>query len=334
MIRRTIALVAGGVLLAASLTGIAPAAAQGKKVVVAIPGIPPIYSVTIAYVAEKQGFFKKHGADVEIKPFDNGTAAARAVVAGDIDMAWSPTPPVINQVSNADVPLVAVYGMPNPDWVIGTTEAGKTCKDLINQDVGVDSINGARSVALRSMLTGCPGVKIEDIKQIALGSTPGPALLAGRLQFAVLHLDDLAEIEHQGKKLNILLAMKNTNPTSHYLIMVARKDNLAKNRDAIVRTVAGMIEAARFMQDPKNADAVAEAAAITGHNKEVNKAALKAFLDIDFWAAKDDGMPRNKIEAVAALMKKIGSIKPDKEPVTYDALVDSSVWKDANAIVK
>jgi len=333
MIRRTIALVAGGVLLATSL-GVAPAAAQSKKVVVAIPGIPPIYSVTIAYVAEKQGFFRKHGADVEIKPFDNGTAAARAVVAGDIDMAWSPTPPVINQVSNADVPLVAVYGMPNPDWVIGTTEAGKTCKDLIGQDVGVDSINGARSVALRSMLTSCPGVKIEDTKQIALGSAPGPALLAGRLQFAVLHLDDLAEIEHQGKKLNILLAMKNTNPTSHYLIMVVRKDNLAKYRDAIVRTVAGMIEAAHFMQDPKNADAVAEAAAVTGHNKEVNKAALKAFLALDFWAAKDDGMPRNKIEAVAALMKKIGSIKPDKEPVTYDALVDGSVWKDANAMVK
>ena len=78
--------------------------------------------------------------------------AARAVVAGDVDMAWSPTPPVINQISNAGVPLVAVYGMPNPDWVIGTTEAGKTCKDLVGQDVGVDSIGGARSVALRSML--------------------------------------------------------------------------------------------------------------------------------------------------------------------------------------
>src|SRR5439155_401823 len=232
MIRRNIALVAGGVLLAALLADSAPATAQDKKVVVAIPGIPPIYSVTIAFVAEKQGFFKKHGANVEIKPFDNGTAAARAVVAGDVDMAWSPTPPVINQVSNADVPLVAVYGMPNPDWVIGTTDEGKTCKDMVGQDVAVDSINGARSVALRSMLTGCPGVKIEDVKQVALGSTPGQALLAGRLNYAVLHLDDLAEIQHQGKKLKILLAMKNTNPTSHYLIMVARKDNLAKNRDA------------------------------------------------------------------------------------------------------
>jgi ABC-type nitrate/sulfonate/bicarbonate transport system substrate-binding protein len=241
---------------------------------------------------------------------------------------------VINQVSNADVPLVALYGMPNPDWVIGTTETGKTCKEIVGQDVGVDSIGGARSVALRSMLTGCPGVKIEDTKQVALGSSAGPAMIAGRLQYAVLHLDDLVEISAQGKKLNVLLAMKNTNPTSHYLVMVARKDNLAKNRDAIVRTVAGMIEAARFMQDPKNADAVADAASGTGHSKEVNKAALKEFLAIDFWAAKDDGLPRNKLEATANLMKKIGAIKPDKEPVTYENLVDTSVWKDANAMVK
>jgi ABC-type nitrate/sulfonate/bicarbonate transport system substrate-binding protein len=335
MIRRSFNLMAGGAMLAALLIGAGPASAQAKKVVIATPGIPPIFSVMIALVAEKQGFFKKHGVDVEIRPFDNGTAAARAVVAGDIDLAWSPTPPVIVQISNADVPLVALYGMPNPDWVLGTTDAGKTCKDMVGQDVAVDSINGARSVALRSMLAaGCKEVKLEEVKQVALGSSPGPALLAGRLHFAVLHLDDLAEIEHQGKKLNILLAMKNTNPTSHYLILVVRKDNLDKNRDAIVRTVAGMVEAARFMQDPKNADTVAEVAAVTGHNKDVNKAALKAYLDTDFWAAKDDGMPRNKIEAVAALMKKIGSIKPDKEAVSYDKFVDASVWKDANAMVK
>jgi NitT/TauT family transport system substrate-binding protein len=335
MIRRTLAVAAGAAVLAALVTaGAAPASAADKKIVIATPGIPPIYSVTIAFLAKQQGFFKKHGADVDIRPFDNGTAAARAVVAGNVDMAWSPTPPVINQISNAAVPLVAVYGMPNPDWVVGTTDEGKTCKDLVGQDVGVDSIGGARSVALRSMLTGCPGVKLDEIKQIALGSSSGPALIAGRLHYAVLHLDDLAEIEAQGKKLHTLLAMKNTNPTSHYLMLVVTKDNLAKNRDAIVRTVAGLIEAARFMQDPKNADAVAEAAAGTGHSKDVNKAALEAFLAIDFWATKDDGLPRNKLEATAKLMKKIGAIKPDKEPVTYENLVDTSVWKDANAMVK
>ena len=76
MIRRTIAAAAVGMLLATLLAS-APASAQGKKVTVATPGIPPIFSVMIAYVADKQGFFKKYGVDVEIKPFDNGTAAVR-----------------------------------------------------------------------------------------------------------------------------------------------------------------------------------------------------------------------------------------------------------------
>jgi NitT/TauT family transport system substrate-binding protein len=336
MIRKLTGLLAGlGLLCVLTVSGAEPAAAQGKKLVIALPGIPPIFSVTIAYVAEKEGFFKKHGANVEIRPFDNGTAAARAVVAGDVDMAWSPTPPVINQVSNAGVPLVALYGMPNPDWVIATTETGKTCKDMVGQDVGVDSINGARSIALRSMLAGgCPDVKVDQVKQVALGSQSGAALIAGRLHYAVLHLDDLAEIRHQGKPLNVLLAMKNTNPTSHYLILVARKDKLAANRDAYVRALAGMIESAHFMADPKNADAVAQVATNTGHSQEVCKEALKSFLSIDFWAVKDDGLPRNKIEAVAAQMKKIGAIKADKQPVSYDNFVDTSVWKDANAMVK
>jgi len=333
MLRRTFTLTGAAAVLAAALA--ASAAAQTKKLAIGLPGIPPIFSVTLVHVAEKQGFFKKHGVDVDIRPLDNGTAAARAVVSGDIDMSWSPTPPVVNQVSNAGVPLVAIYGMPNPDWVVGTTDEGKTCKDLVGQDVGVDSIGGARSVALRSMLSGgCKDVKIEDLKQVALGSSSGPAMLAGRLHYAVLHLDDLAEIQQQGRKLNILLAMKNTNPTSHYLILVARKDKLAANRDAFVRAVAGMVEAAHFMQDPNNADAVADVATVTGHTKEVNKLALQEFLKINFWAVKDDGMPKDKIDAVSALMKKIGSIQPGKEAVTYEQFVDPSVWKDANAMVK
>ena len=332
MFRRT--LLATAAVLATALSGAAVAQAQSPKVTIAVPGIPPVYSTTLVYVAEKQGFFKKHGANVEIRPFDNGTAAARAVVAGDVDLAWSPTPPVINQVSNADVPLVAIFGMPNPDWVIGSTETGKTCKDLKDQDVGVDSVGGARSVALRSMLISCDGVKIDDTKQVALGSGPGPALIAGRLKYAVLHLDDLAAIEAQGKKLNIMLAMKNTDPNSHYLSLVVRKDNLAAKRDAVVKSVAGMIEAARFMQDPKNADVVADAATVTGHSKDVAKAALKEFLANDIWALKDDGLPKGKIDAVSALMKKIGAIKPDKDAVTYEKFVDASIWKDANATVK
>ena len=334
MIRRTAQLLAGlGVLCTLLTAPAAPALAQ-VKLVGAVPGIPPIFSVMIVYVADKQGFFKKYGVDVDIRPFDNGTAAARAVVSGDADFSWSPTPPVINQISNADVPLVAIYGMPNSDWVIGTTENGKTCKDIAGQEVGVDSVGGARSVALRSMLAKCDGAKIDDTKQVGLGGGTAPAMIAGKLQYGVLHLDDIAAIEDQGKKVNILMKLKDTDPNSHYLTLVVKKDNLAAKRDAIVRATAAMIEAARFMNDPKNIDTVAEAATITGNSKAIAKGAFKQFLAIDFWAQKDDGLPRNRLEATAALMKKIGAIKEGKEPVTYEKLVDPSVWKDANAMVK
>ncbi len=332
--RKLPSLLAGATLIAAFIAAIQPASAQGRKVTIAAPGIPPIFSSIITFVAEKQGFFRKHGADVEIRPFDNGTAAARAVIAGNLDLSWSPTPGVTSQISNADVPLIAIYGLPNPDWVLATTDSGKTCKDVAGQDVGVDAIGGARSVALREMLTGCPDVKLSDVKQVALGSSTAPAMIAGRLSYGVLHLDDVAVIEDQGKKLQTLLAMKNTNPTSHYLLLVVQKDNLARNRDAIVRTVAGLIEAARFMQDPNNADAVADAASVTGHSKAISKAALKEFLAIDFWPAKDDGLPRSRLEATAELMKKIGAIKPDRQPISFEQLVDASIWKDANAMVK
>src|SRR5215471_7821357 len=138
-----------------------PAAATAGKMVIAAPGIPPIYASVILYVADKEGLFKKHGVDVEIRPFETGTAAARAVLTGDIDISLSPTNLIINQISNANANIVAIHGMPNPDWVLASTDPGKTsCKDLIGAPVGVDAVGGARSIALRTMLaTACPEVK-------------------------------------------------------------------------------------------------------------------------------------------------------------------------------
>jgi ABC-type nitrate/sulfonate/bicarbonate transport system substrate-binding protein len=318
-------------IAAAPLT---PALAQGKKMVVAAPGIPPIFASVILYVAEKEGFWKKHGAEVEVRPFDTGTAAARAVLAGDIEVALAPTPLVISQISNANANVVAINGFPNPDWILATTDTTKaTCKDIAGQSVGVDAIGGARSIALRIMLSGgCPDVKIDDMKQVALSSNTALAMIAGQLSFGVLHLDDIAVLESQGKKVYKVLEMKKTNPTSHYLLVTVRQDKLKENRDSYVRLLAGLIEAARFMQDPKNADKIAEDASPVGHSKDISKGALKQFLDIGFWAVNDDGLDQKKLEAMIQIQVRTGGIQPGKEPVKYERLIDASVWRDAKAL--
>ena len=322
--------------LAVALACSPAAQAQGKKVVVAAPGIPPIFASVQLYVAEKKGLFKKYGADVEVRPFETGTAAARAVIAGDIDMSLSPSALIINQISNADANVVAVYGITNTDFVLATTDPAKaSCKDIIGQPVGIDTVGGARSIALRIMLTGgCPGVKIEDVQQVALSSNVAAAMLAGRLEFGVLHLDDVAVLEAQGKKVAKLLTVQKTNPNGHYLLFVVRRDKLQENRDSYVRLLAGLIAAARFIRDPNNADRVAADAAPTGLAPAIAKATIKPLLEIDYWPATDDGLDRKRLESLIGVMKKTGGIRADKTPVSYERLVDESVWKDAGAMVK
>ncbi len=333
MTRALVTLMVGA--LCAALAAPGPAAADTKKMVIAAPGIPPIFASVILYVADKEGFFKKYGVNAEIRPFDSGTAASRAVIAGDIEMSMSPSALLINQISNAGADTVAISGMINSDFLLGSTDPAKTsCKDVVGQPVGVDTVGGARSIALRSMLAGgCPGVKIDDVQQVALGSNVGAAMLAGRLNFGVLHLDDVSVLDQQGKKVDKLLTIQKTNPNGHYLVFVVRVDKLKENRDDYVRLMAALNEAARFIRDPKNADKVAADAAPTGHPADVSKATIQPLIDIDYWPVADDGLDRKRLETLIGVMKKIGGIKPDKEPVKYDRLVDQSVWRDAKAMV-
>lgn len=318
-------------IIAANGVLLASAAADDKKVVLAAPGIPPIFASVILYVADKEGFFKKHGVNAEVRPFETGSVAARAVITGDIEMSISPSALIINQISNANANVVAIYGVTSSDMVLGTTDpAMKSCQQIAGQPVGIDAVGGARSIALRTMLTrGCPGVTIDNVKQVPVSSNVAPAMIAGSLTFGVLHLDDVATVEAQGKKVNVLLTEHTANPSGHYLLFVVRADKLKENRDLYVRIEAALIEAARLIRDPVNADRVAEAATITGHSKEIAKATIKPLLDIDYWVADNDGLDHERLQALITLMKKTGGITADKEPVSYERLVDRTIWRDA-----
>jgi NitT/TauT family transport system substrate-binding protein len=325
MTRQWAAVFAIGLVLCAS-----PAFADGPKVVFGVPGIPPIFASVLPHVAAERGLFKKYGADVEVRDFETGVAAARAVAAGQIDLAIAPTPVLVNMVSNAKVNLVGIYGLPNPDWLIGSTDPQKTsCADLKGEPVGVDAIGGARSEALKEMLAPCH-LGPEDVKQVALGSNTAPAMVAGQLTFGVLHLDDVPAIEGQlHRKVTAITTLKQVNPVSHYLTLVARADKVQEKRDAYVRTLAALIEAGRFMRDPKNLDATAKIAAITGHGEEESKQSIAAYNELEQWPNGTDGLARDKIDAVIATQVKLGGIKPGATPVTYEQFTDESLWKDA-----
>jgi ABC-type nitrate/sulfonate/bicarbonate transport system substrate-binding protein len=319
---------------AALALALLPALGAAQQLTFGIPGIPPVFGGTIALVAEKEGLFKKHGANVTVRAFETGAAASRAVASGEIAVALSPTPLIISQVANTDVKLVGIWGMERPDWLIGSMDAAATCESLKGAPVGVDSVGGARSIALRTMLVACK-MKIEEVQQVALSSNVGAAMVAGQLKFGVLHIDDVPVIEAESKKkLKVVVWQKDSRPVDHYLLLVAHQDHLAKNRDAYVRIVAALIEAERFMRNPANHAKVAQHAAPTGRTGKIAEQALKDYIDMEFWPKDHDGLGRKNIEVLGNVMVKVGNIKGDKKPAPYERIVDPSVWKDASALVK
>jgi NitT/TauT family transport system substrate-binding protein len=322
-------------IVAAILALTSAARTADAPLVFGLPGIPPVFLAVQEYVAAEQGFFKKYGVEVQLRPFDTGAASARAVASGDIDFTVSPTPIIVNMVANANVPVVGIYGLENPDWLIASADpAIKTCKDLAGKAIGVDTPGGARSVALRQITAPC-GLKMEEMEQVALGSNTSAAMIAGQIKIGVLHVDDLSAIEgNMGKLLTVVTTLKEVKPVSHYNLFAVRADKLAQNRDRYVRVVAALIDAEAFMRDPKNADRVAQIAAPTGRTAAEAKDSLKKYLAIEFWPNGTDGLGEKNIDVEVRTQMAVGGIQQGKEAPTYAKLIDRSVWKDALELTK
>ena len=96
--------------VSATAASAAPKAQKLTTITLGVPGIPPVFLGVMPYTAVQQGYYKKYGLDVQIKGFTSGTDAVRAVAAGQIDLAWSPTPFAMTLISKG-TPLVGIEGM-------------------------------------------------------------------------------------------------------------------------------------------------------------------------------------------------------------------------------
>jgi len=318
----------------AAVLGLAgPAQAQDRpSVSLGLPGIPPVFVNVQPLVAQQEKLFEKYGVNVTLRPFDTGAAAARAVVSGDLDLSITPTALIANMISNK-IDVVAIYGYEKPTWRIGSTDPNAKCADLKGQPVAIDTPGGARSIALNQMLRACK-LSANDTQQVGMSSNGAAALIAGQIKHAVLHLDEVPVVEREsGKKLNLVVTLAAVSPVNHYTTLTTSRKKIAEKREAFVRVIAALIEATEFMANPANADKVAKAAEPTGRKPEDAKRALDGYVKMDFWPRNNIGLTQKNVEAVIEVQKRVGGIKPDSAPVTYDGLTDKSLYEAAVKLV-
>jgi NitT/TauT family transport system substrate-binding protein len=296
------------------------------------PGIPPVISGLLPYIAQKQGFYKKFGVNVTIKNFQTGTDATRAVSTGQIDTAIMP-PAQLMELTAQGHPLVALMGQEVPDWVIVSTDSSvNSCAALKGQTVGVDAIGGIREIALSQMLHTC-NMSLTDVHEQAFPGNSNPqALIAGQLKVSVLHLNEVVDVQTQLHK-NLTVAVKESQavPDTMYEMYGTTPKNLAAKRPAFVKMIAAQIATIKWMNDPANADAVAQYGTVVGDSKAVMLNAMSQYRKLGFWSTNSPGLPIKNINNTLQTQIAVGNVKASQAP-KVPSLIDLSVYKDALAL--
>jgi len=108
--RRRQIILGGGALAAASASSMLPALAQGAPVRIGV-GADPVF--TAFFVAASEKLFARHGANVTVQSYTDGSEALNALVAQQVDMGCAGEPTHITRLSRAGIrPLAVTFQSP------------------------------------------------------------------------------------------------------------------------------------------------------------------------------------------------------------------------------
>ena len=261
MERRSFLVGASALTLAATLshTGFAQAAGapEKSKVTLGVGGKPLLYYLPLT-VAERRGFFKEEGLDVDINDFGGGAKSLQALIGGSVDVVTGAYEHTIRmQAKGQDIQAVCELGR-FPAIVIGvkTEKAGeiKTIADFKGKKVGVTAPGSSTAITMQYALVKA-GLKPTDVAFIGVGGGAGAvaAMQKGEID-AISHLDPVIAKLEEDKAIKVLIDTRTeagtkdlfgaSNPAA---VVYLKKEFIAQNPNTTQRLVNAHVKALRWL---------------------------------------------------------------------------------------
>jgi NitT/TauT family transport system substrate-binding protein len=248
--RTTTSLFAGIALVL--LAVVQPAAAQTKikMTYTAVTGF------TAGYVAQQQGFFQKHGIDMEFVQTNISGNIPAVIVSGSVE-AGGPTMPSILQANDAGLDLVvfaggAVYPL-SGDVLIARKGAGiEKTADLKGKTVGVPGIGALLHIMLRRDLK-ANGVDPDSVKYVELGfPQAGDALRSGQIDAYPSQAPFTARILQSGAGEAVANWLSATPAGTPTVVFAATRSWATAHKKEINAMQDAMRDALAFMKDHRD----------------------------------------------------------------------------------
>ena len=261
MERRSFLAGASALTLAGTLPELSFAQAAGKpekaKVTLGVGGKPLLYYLPLT-IAERRGFFKDEGLEVEINDFGGGAKSLQALIGGSVDVVTGAYEHTIRmQAKSQDIQAVCELGR-FPAIVIGvkTEKAGeiKTIADFKGKKVGVTAPGSSTAITMQYALVKA-GMRPNDVAFIGVGGGAGAvaAMQKGEID-AISHLDPvIAKLEGDGA-IKVLIDTRTeagtkdlfggSNPAA---VVYLKKDFIAANPNTTQRLVNAHVKALKWL---------------------------------------------------------------------------------------
>jgi NitT/TauT family transport system substrate-binding protein len=175
---------------------------EKKKITLAVGGKSLLYYLPLT-IAERKGYFKNEGLDVEIVDFPGGAKALQAMVGGSADVVSGAYEHTINMHAKGQ-PIVgiALQGRYN-GIVVGISKSKaaqfKSTADLKGMKVGVTAPGSSTHMAVQNLAVKA-GLKPDDFSAILVGASAGAvaAMKRGNID-AISNLDPvITKLETDG----------------------------------------------------------------------------------------------------------------------------------------
>jgi NitT/TauT family transport system substrate-binding protein len=229
----------------------APAAAQDVQKLKML--YTPVTGFTAAYVAQEQGFFKKHGIDMEFVATNSSGNNPPAMVSGSVQVG-GPTMPTILEANDAGLDIVVfaggtVYPLTG-DMLIARQGSGiQKTTDLKGKRVGVPGLGALLHIMLRKDLK-ANGVDPDSVKYVEIGfQQAAEALKSGAIDAYPSQAPFTARILQSGAGYEVANWLKSTPDGTLTVVYAATRKWATENRKLVEGMRAAMREAVAFSKE-------------------------------------------------------------------------------------
>ncbi|WP_342360864.1 ABC transporter substrate-binding protein [Terrarubrum flagellatum] len=257
------------VLGAATLAPLAAPAvhAQGAKLTLGVGGKPLLYYLPLT-IAERRGFFKDEGLNVEINDFGGGAKSLQALVGGSVDVVTGAYEHTVRmQAKSQDIRAICELGR-FPAIVIGVAKSKadkiKSASDLKGAKIGVTAPGSSTSITVQYAMLKA-GLKPTDAAFIGVGggASAVAAMKKGDID-AISHLDPvIAKLEADGDIVVLIdtrteagtkALFGGTNPAA---VVYTRNDFIEKNPEAAQKVTNAFVKSLKWLASAKPEDVAA-----------------------------------------------------------------------------